>query len=48
MFEARQRTAVGGKTWWAVFDTEKHNNMLCELLDGTIGLSEAEIRRVCL
>lgn len=31
MFEARQRTAVDGKTWWAVFDTEKqkYSTLLC-------------------
>lgn len=29
-------------------DENEQYNMLCELLDGTIGLSDAEIRRVCL
>ena len=29
-------------------DEDEQYNMLCELLDGTIGLSDAEIRRVCL
>ena len=31
MFEARRRTAVDGKTWWVVFDTEKqkYSTLLC-------------------
>lgn len=29
-------------------DTDDQYNMLCDLLDGTIGLSDAEIRKVCL
>ena len=29
-------------------DEDEQYNMLCALLDGTIGLSDAEIRRVCL
>ena len=29
-------------------DEDEQYNMLCALLDGTIGLSDAEIRRICL
>lgn len=31
MLEARQRTAIDGKTWWVVFDTDKqkYSTFLC-------------------
>lgn len=30
-YEPRKRTAIDGKTWWVVFDTEtrKYSNSLC-------------------
>lgn len=31
MFEARKRTALDGKTWWCVFDTDKmeYSTLIC-------------------
>jgi len=31
MLEPRKRTAIDGKTWWCVFDTEtlKYSTLLC-------------------
>jgi len=31
MLEPRKRTAIDGKTWWCVFDTEtlKYSSLLC-------------------
>ena len=30
------------------FDSNEQYRVLCELLDGTIGLSDNEIKRICL